>query len=162
MGEDAKAVAEYIYHAFYSPAARMKEPAREELARLTVPQFRTSVADLVASFRGNAGQLPGKDRGLTGQYFGRRFAGDKEMNGKDKFKRVDPAIHYDFGTEWPVLPEGAQFPAKDEFSIRWEGGIIAPATGDYEFVLETRNGVELPWRLLQKAGAKALVRLSED
>ncbi|RFC46454.1 MAG: DUF1592/DUF1588/PA14 domain-containing protein/DUF1595/Cytochrome C oxidase, cbb3-type, subunit III [Verrucomicrobia bacterium] len=145
VGEEAQAVARYIYDAFYSPAARLKgRPVRQEMARLTVPQFRNSVADLVASFRGNAGQIPGPERGLTGQYFGRRgFSGDKELQGKDKFKRVDPAIQFDFGTGLPSLPEGVSFPAQDEFSVRWEGGLIAPTTGEYEFVLETRNGAML-------------------
>ncbi len=52
MGEDADAVAEYIYHAFYSVEARAKlAPARVELARLTVPQYRHSAMDLVYGFR---------------------------------------------------------------------------------------------------------------
>jgi len=144
VGEDAKAVADYIFHAFYSPAARRDKPVRQELARLTVPQFRTSVADVVASFRGGSGNLPPKERGLTGNYFGRRgFNGDKELAGKDKFKRVDPGIQFDFGAGLPALPEGVTFPATDEFSIRWEGGLLVPATGEYEFVVKTRNGAVL-------------------
>ncbi|MCA8997980.1 MAG: DUF1592 domain-containing protein, partial [Planctomycetaceae bacterium] len=30
-----------------------------------------------------------------------------------------------------------------EFSIKWQGSVIAPATGDYEFVVETENGFRL-------------------
>ena len=144
VGEDAKAVADYIFHAFYSPSARKNKAVRQDLARLTVPQFRTSVADVVASFRGGSGNLPPKERGLTGSYYGRRgFNGDKELAGKDKFKRVEPGIQFDFGAAVPLLPEGVAFPATDEFSIRWEGGLWAPATGEYEFVMKTRNGAVL-------------------
>ena len=39
--DDAKAVADYVYNAIYSPAARERNrPARIELARLTVRQYR--------------------------------------------------------------------------------------------------------------------------
>ena len=52
-GDDAGRVAEYIYEAFYSPAAQARnKPARVELARLTNDQYRNAVADLVGSFRG--------------------------------------------------------------------------------------------------------------
>lgn len=143
VGEDARAVAEYIHRAFYAPGTQ-GESARPRLARLTVPQVRNSVADIIADFRGGSGRLPGPERGLTGQYFGRRgFNGEKEAAGKDKFKRVDPGVWFDFGTGFPSLPEGVVFPAKDEFSIRWEGGILAPVTGEYEFMVETRNGAML-------------------
>ena len=48
-----KSVADYIYDAFYSSAARARnQPARVELSRLTVNQYANVVADLVGSFRG--------------------------------------------------------------------------------------------------------------
>ncbi len=49
--DDAKKVAQYVYETFYSPDARSRaNPPRVELARLTVRQYRNSVADLIASF----------------------------------------------------------------------------------------------------------------
>ena len=45
-------VAAYIYSAFYSPTAQARNaPARVELARLTVGQYRNAVADIVGGFR---------------------------------------------------------------------------------------------------------------
>ena len=54
VGEDAERVAAYIYDAFYSKAAQVRnkfQPPRIELARLTVRQYRSAVADLIGSFR---------------------------------------------------------------------------------------------------------------
>src|SRR5258708_3932932 len=48
--EGAKRVAAFVYDAFYSPPAQAKlNPPRIELSRLTVKQYRNSVADLVGS-----------------------------------------------------------------------------------------------------------------
>ena len=70
VGEDAKIVAEYVYHAFYSEEARARNtPARIDLTRLTAPQYRNSVADLVQSFRGTL-QHP-ETGGLDATYFWR-------------------------------------------------------------------------------------------
>src|SRR5579864_2914610 len=45
---DAQAVAAYIYDAFYSPVAQERNrPARIDLSRLTIRQYRNSVSDLV-------------------------------------------------------------------------------------------------------------------
>src|SRR5262249_15244110 len=50
--KQARAVAEYAHAAFYSKLARERNrPARVELARLTVRQYRQAVTDLVGSFR---------------------------------------------------------------------------------------------------------------
>ena len=62
VGEDAKAVAAYIYDAFYSPIAQARnQPARIELSRLTVRQYQNAVTDLIGSFRGasNVGRASG-------------------------------------------------------------------------------------------------------
>ncbi|TDU73364.1 cbb3-type cytochrome c oxidase subunit III [Prosthecobacter fusiformis] len=59
VGEDAKAVASYIYDAFYSPEAQARiRPPEKDLTRLTIAQYRTSVMDLIGRFR----QGPGFDR----------------------------------------------------------------------------------------------------
>ncbi|MCB1231981.1 MAG: DUF1592 domain-containing protein, partial [Verrucomicrobiae bacterium] len=144
VGEDARAVAEYIYDAFYSVEARARNtPARIDLTRLTVPQYRNSLADLIGNFRGGYGNPVPKERGLNAHYYGsRNHSAKKENNGKDKFEQVDSTLRFDFGEGTPKLPEGKEFP-KEEFSIRWDGMILTEETGDYEFVIRTRNGVML-------------------
>jgi cytochrome c5 len=61
--DEAAAVARYVHETFYSAIARERNrPARIELARLTVRQYRQVIADLVGSFRGTASWGP--ERGL--------------------------------------------------------------------------------------------------
>jgi hypothetical protein len=134
VGEDAKRVAAYIYDAFYSPIAQARiKPPQIELARLTVRQYRNSIADLIGSFRGSESWTG--DRGLKAEYFKNR-----RMRNEDRvIERVDPVVKFDFG-------EGS--PEKDkietaEFSIRWQGSVLAPESGDYEFILQTDNGARL-------------------
>jgi hypothetical protein len=62
VGEDAKAVASYIYDAFYSAAAQAKmRPPVKDLTRLTIAQYKNSIMDLVGRFRNG----PGHDRPIT-------------------------------------------------------------------------------------------------
>ncbi|HET6576019.1 MAG TPA: DUF1592 domain-containing protein, partial [Fimbriiglobus sp.] len=130
----SKTVAAYVHETFYSPAAQARnKPARVELSRLTVNQYRHAVADLVGTFR--PAVRPDERRGLHAEYFKtRRFRpGDREL------ERIDPEVNFDFGTDSP---------AKDkldahEFSIRWEGSLLAPETGDYEFTVRTEHAARL-------------------
>ena len=133
-GEDAGKVAAYIYDAFYSRAAQDRnKPPRIGLARLTVRQYRNAVADLVGSF-----PSPGRwdqQRGLRGQYFkSRRF-----RRGAPVLARIDPAIHFDFGTTSPD-PKKLEDHA---FSARWEGAVRPPETGDYDFIIHTDHAARL-------------------
>jgi len=51
--EEAQAVAAHVFDRFYSQTAKERNaPARISVVRLTVPQFRNAVADIIASFRG--------------------------------------------------------------------------------------------------------------
>ena len=126
VGPDADKVAAYVHDAFYSKTA----VARIDLSRLTVRQHQNAIADLIASFRS-----PGRwddRRGLRGEYFGNRRFGDRALD------RLDTELHFDFKTKSPdakIKPE--------EFSIRWQGSVLAPETGDYDFILKTENGVRL-------------------
>ena len=133
VGEDAKRVAAYIYDAFYSPIAQARNrPARIELSRLTVRQYQNVVLDLVGSFR-----PPGKwtdERGLRGEYYKSRRAGGRDR----EIDRIDPNVQFDFGEAGP----SDKFDA-NEFSIRWEGSVLAPETGDYEFVVRTEHAARL-------------------
>jgi len=71
VGDDAKHVAQYIFEAFYSPAAQVRiKPAEIDLARLTVEQYQNSVADLLGRFRPGFDNPIVKERGLKAHYSG--------------------------------------------------------------------------------------------
>ncbi len=131
---EAQRVAAYIHGAFYSRAAQERtKPARIALARLTVRQYRYTVADLLGSFRGPARW--DERRGLRAEYYKKRgFRPDNRV-----LERTDPEVHFDFGTDSPV-PDKAE---AHEFSIRWTGSVIAPETGEHEFVLRTEHAARL-------------------
>lgn len=133
--EESQAVAAHVHDAFYSAIARARnKPARIELARLTVRQYRHAVADLIGSFAPPVKQT--SDRGLEGEYFnGRRPQGRRERVAR----RIDPQIDFDFGTEAPL--DGIEDPTR--YSIRWNGSVYAPETGDYEFVVRTEHAARL-------------------
>lgn len=132
---EAQAVARFVHETFYSSVARQRNrPARIELARLTVSQYRSAVTDLLGSFRASSQQ--GTERGLRGEYYsGRRIGGRREQAAN----RVDAGIDFDFGTAAPV-PEIKE---PHEFSIRWEGSVLAAETGEYEFVVRTEHAARL-------------------
>jgi cytochrome c553 len=136
--EDAAKVADYIYRAFYSPEAQFRNmPARVELSRLTVAQYQNSVTDLVGSFRQTQESRSNRklENGLRAHYFAARsFRPDAK-----KFERTDSQVQFDFGEG---APDAAQF-EPNKFSIYWEGSVLAPDTGDYEFVVRTEHAVAL-------------------
>ncbi len=127
-------VAEYMHGAFYSPTAQARiRPARIDLARLTVGQYRNAVADVVAGFR-PAAKLDTR-QGLKGEYFNaRNFQGNKKV-----IDRVDPEVKFDFGKAAP----GEKFDAPHTFAIRWEGSVVPPESGVYEFVVRTEHATKL-------------------
>lgn len=132
--EESEKIAAYIYDAFYSAEARARNnPPKHELARLTNRQFRESVADLLGSFRKTLPQGPAT--GLRAEYFQ-----SDGMNKKKKraFDRQDKALDFDFGEGSPG--EGI---TPDQFSIAWNGSLIAGDTGIYEFRLRTPNGARV-------------------
>ncbi len=134
VGEDAQKVAAYIYEAFYSEDAQLRnQKPRIELSRLTVRQYQNAVTDLVGGFRS-----PGNwndERGLKAEYYNdRRLRGDKRV-----IERVDATVDFHFGE---TSPEEGKIGA-EEFSIRWEGGVLAPDTGEYEIVVRTENAFRL-------------------
>ena len=134
-GDEARSVAAFIHQAFYSRTAMERNrPARVELARLTVRQYRNSLADLVGSFRPRVTWAGGS--GLQGQYYKSRSFGQKHDLVRTQ---VDPEVQFDFGTEAP-RPEGFD---RAQFSIVWSGSVLAPDTLDYEFIVRTDQGVRL-------------------
>lgn len=127
------AVAQYIYDAFYSRVARARlNPARVELVHLTNRQYGNTVADLLKSFSSDDRQI-GSERGLRGTYFNSRSFNKK------LFDRVDAQVDFNYGTGEP----DERVTATNEFSIRWEGSLIAEESGTYELVVMTPNGMRL-------------------
>lgn len=134
VGPEAERVARYIYDAFYSEIAQVRNrPARVEFSRLTVRQYEHTLADLLRSFRG-WGEWKA-ERGLRAEYFdSRNLRRDKRV-----IERRDPQVDFDFGEG---SPDGDKI-GKEEFSAKWEGSLYAPETGIYEFIVETDNGAKL-------------------
>ncbi|WP_171475288.1 DUF1592 domain-containing protein [Frigoriglobus tundricola] len=135
--EGGKRVAAFIYDSFYSPDAQAKRnPPRVELSRLTVKQYRNSVADVIGSFRG-APKVEEK-QGLRGEYFNSRgFQGNKRV-----IDRTDAEVKFDFGKAGPD-PDKPETFDPNTFCIRWEGSVWAPDTGVYEFVVRTDHALRL-------------------
>lgn len=131
---DARAVAEFVYHQFYSKQARSQQGRpRIELSRLTVRQFREAVADLFVPFLGEA-KLDDRS-GLEAEWFASRSQNRK----KRVYERIEKRVDYQFGEK---SPEEGKFKA-DEFSVEWSGSIIAEDTGWHEFIVRTENGFQL-------------------
>jgi mono/diheme cytochrome c family protein len=150
---EAERVAAYIHDAFYSVAARERnKPPRIELARLTVRQYRNAVADLIGSFRPASKADP--QHGLKAEYFkNRRFRGGDRV-----LERIDPEVRFDFGTDTPV-PEKTE---PHEFSIRWNGSVLAPETGQYEFLIRTEHAARLWLNDLNRPLIDAWVKSGND
>lgn len=132
--EDSAAVAAYIHQAFYSEVARERlRPARIELARLTVNQYRNAIADLFPA--GNSAQVFSAKHGLRGEYYdSRNFKRDKRL-----IDRVDGQVNFDFGGG---KPDDENF-RDDKLAIKWEGSVIAAETGTYDFCIDTENAFRL-------------------
>lgn len=127
VGEEAKQVAEYLHYRFYSEAARIRNrPPREMLSRLTAKQLQQSLADIYANFARQQLHADKVTAGLRGRYYS-----DSRYR-KEKLKRIEPALDFDFGRESPV--EGLE---ATEFSIRWDGGLLVKETGRYEIVVHS-------------------------
>ena len=127
VGEDAEAVAAFVFDHFYSDAAQVRNrPPRVGLARLTGPQLRQSLADLYSHFRGTPKVT--EIRGVKAIY----FDGPSWKDEKKKIERIDPVIQFDFGHNAPG--EGIDPKA---FYIYWEGGVLANVTGRYEIIVRS-------------------------
>lgn len=134
VGEEARKVSQFIHETFYSPTAQARnKPVRVELSRLTVRQYRNAVADLIGNFRGT-GKIEDKE-GLRGEYFKSRRIGGRER----AIERVDPVIAFDFKDKSP----DDEKMEPHEFSIRWEGAVTAPDTGEYDFIVRTDQAARL-------------------
>ena len=146
VGEDAAAVAQHVFDSFYSAEAqRHLNDARIELSRLTVRQYRESVADLVGSF-GKQLWIP-KERGLNADYFAARgWTESLRLS-----KQVDPTIdfgdgvpHFDPTGEYKELEKKKKDNKMNEgFSVIWAGGVVPPETGEYQILVQSKNGFRI-------------------
>lgn len=144
VGDEANSVAEYVFHAFYSPEAQARLTGiRTDLTRLTGPQLQNSVSDLIGSFLGTNHPPEITKPGLKGSYSlnNKTRAGNSKFE-TEKFDRVDSRIRFDYGEGIPKLPDGKSSEMK-QFSVSWRGSIYIRETGNYEFTLRTRNGANL-------------------
>jgi mono/diheme cytochrome c family protein len=132
---DAQKVAAYIHNAFYSPLAlERNRPARVALSRLTVRQVRNAVSDLVTGFPSQP-IADGQAQGLRAEYFkAKRFQEADRV-----LERIDKQVRFNFDT---LGPAGGEF-QPHQFSIRWNGSVVAPDTGVYEFVVRTEHAARL-------------------
>ena len=129
---------------------------------ITVRQYRNAVADLVGSFRGPGrwDDAAGSRASMRGAAGGRRRA----ARGNDGFSRVDPEVRFHFGSDSPIPAQNAvegacpsryvPLPAlrspstsfrqfSQEFRVNWQGSVLAPETGEYEFVVRSENAIRL-------------------
>jgi hypothetical protein len=140
---EASAVAAYVFDAFYSRAAQVRNnPARVELAHLTNQQYAIVVADLLRQFTpSDPATAPGAvtaERGLSATYYNAAARGRFDST-KIVHQGIDPQLEF-------VFAEGSDARAKvgaAEFSMQWRGAVRAEETGDYEFVIRTPNSVRV-------------------
>jgi hypothetical protein len=128
--EDADAVGTYIFEAFYSPLARERNrPPRVAISRLTVRQHQNVLSDLLSDEGPTVAAELGK--GLRGQYFKVPHPDDKNR----LIDRIDERVSFDFGTGGPASEGFDPY----RFGALWSGSILAPDSGEYEFVLRTNQ-----------------------
>ncbi len=150
---DSKLVAAYIYDAFYSPVAQARnKPAHVALSRLTVRQYRNAVADLIGSFRGPTNL--NDSRGLHAEY----FKTARLRNTDRVVERIDPEVKFDYGTTGPTPGQADPY----QFAMKWDGSIIAPDTGEYEFVVRTEHAIQLWVNDFKQPLIDALVKSGND
>lgn len=135
QGDDAKRAAQYVFDRFYAKhVAAADKSARVQLSHLTVRQYLFTTSDLLSHFLGNA-KVTSKERGLNAEYYdSRSIRRDKRV-----VKRIDPVVNFQFGNKKP----DEKITNAEEFSMKWEGSVLAEETGDYEFILKTENGARL-------------------
>ncbi len=151
---DAGKVAAYVNDAFYSPDAQAKaNPPRVELARLTIQQYRNSIADLIGDYRATI--KPDERRGLRGEYFdAKNFQNDRR-----RIDRIDSEVRFDFGTVGPLSKEPFN---PNTFCIRWEGSVLAQETGGHEFIVRTEHALRLWVNDLRTPLIDAMVKSGSD
>ena len=75
-----------------------------------------------------------KEPGLRGEYFA-----NKDLSGTPAFTRVDPAVDFN----WTDGPGEGLATDNQNYSVRWTGVLVAPATADYELGTFSDDGSRL-------------------
>jgi beta-glucosidase len=85
------------------------------------------------------------EHGLEGEYFRGR-----DLQGEPLLRRVDPTVSFrwDRGSPTDELVARGELPPEraldgDDFSVRWTGVLVPPASGEYELVVTGNDGVRL-------------------
>jgi Protein of unknown function (DUF1592)/Protein of unknown function (DUF1588)/PA14 domain/Protein of unknown function (DUF1595)/Cytochrome C oxidase, cbb3-type, subunit III len=183
VGEDADKVAAYIYDLFYSKSAQARNkfaPSRIELSRLTVRQYKNTIADLLGSFQGPARW--DDQRGLKAEYSSRSRRRRNSGVSGGSLSRVDPEVHLDFGKGSPIpeqdalkdiargwqktpvllVPLSAFNGFSQDFRANWQGSLLVPETGEYEFLVKTENATRLWVNDKNRPLVDALVKSGND
>lgn len=148
QGEQASAVAAYVFDAFYSPKAQQqREPPRIKLSHLTARQYEQTLMDLLS--RGGQGKRDDR-RGLTAEFFTGQGADPNQRVRDEIVSRVDFHLvdsgFFDRAQLFPEKPatEDPMGRARAQSAfMKWTGGVIAPETGDYEFIVHCDAGFQL-------------------
>ncbi|MCM2372178.1 DUF1588 domain-containing protein [Aporhodopirellula aestuarii] len=143
VGDDAKAVATYIHHQFYSEAAQLRNrPPRLALQRLTGDQLRQSLSNLYGVFsqiRRDEWNARQTENGMEAKY----YTGTKWDDRDRKITRTDPQIDFDFGVDGPKNVDGSDAGIDGtNFHTLWSGGIRVEQTGRYEIVVRSTTSFE--------------------
>jgi hypothetical protein len=187
VGDEARLVARYIYDEFYSPAARQRKgldpPLEVELMRLTVPQYRNAVADIIGYFtptpaearrrlpeeeprrrrRRNAEPAAAPAEPPAAGPTDATSVGQPGMRGlyyfsKGMSKANDLAVErVDTRLEFDFQGGGpAEGMPPDQFAIVWEGSLRADETGEYLLRVTTPNGARVYLNLDPTRGLRKL------
>ena len=132
VGADADLVTAYLFQAFYSREAQLRNnPPEIEFSRRTVVQYQNAIRDIVKTFRGK-GWLD-DERGFKAKYFDSRKIGRDEP----AIERIDPQIDFDFANG---TPDAEKISNSEEFAMVFRGGLIIKETGTYKFIVTSNNG----------------------
>ena len=121
-------------------------------------------------------------RGLKAEYTSRSRRRRNSAGGGGSLSRVDPEIHFDFGTGSPIpeqdalkdiakswqkvpvllVPLSAFNGFSEEFRATWQGSLLAPETGEYEFLVRTENATRLSVNDKVRPLIDALVKSGND
>ena len=144
-GDDAVAVARFIYDSFYSPLAQERiRPARLSAARLTSRQFEYALADLISDPSWIYPDVdPWRIGGGKPEQAGIEISYIDGNDWKSRIVSRADRIALDFGPEGPKLPEGSKPLQDDVVRVNYDGSLVTPATGRYDLVVESNCAFEL-------------------
>ncbi len=149
-GEDAKSVATYIHHAFYSEAAQLRNrPPRRVLQRMTGTQLRNSLMNLYSHFGGRVDDRWNRrvtQNGVKASYYNGKRTRKEDL----KFDGNIDVVDFDFKLDGPRHPDGSDLKIDgSQFVARFEGGLRVENSGRYELVVRSASSFQMTfghWR----------------